>query len=226
MAEWRVACDGETLAWQRRAGVGPEAGEQRVAGADPQALASALRQAMNGRSRPGDTLRLALGSCYMRLAALPWPRDRLSAEEQRALLRQRWQERLDDADGWWLGVEGRGTVRLATAVRYELLDSLEDALASGGVRARACLPAAGLALHALNSGADACIALAEGPRQTLVTIAGGGLVNLHSAWRERSTLGSPADTLAAEPSRSTVDSADQLPDVRLDGGPRSWLEWF
>jgi len=230
MAEWRVACDGETLAWQRRGWTGSEAGEQRLAGNDPAALSTALQDVLASRARRGDSLCLALGSHHIRIAALAWPAGRLSAAEQQALLHQRWRERLDDADDCWLGVEDAGTVRLATAVRQDLLQRLLDATAACGVRPRACLPAAGLVLRHVGRAADIRIELDEGSRQTVMSVASGRLVGLNSGWRGPPGSGAsgsarPGDTVGT-PSDDTAQATSTSHAIRLDGGPRGWLEWF
>lgn len=230
MAEWRVACDGETLAWQRRGWTSSEAGEQRLAGNDSAALSTALREVFTSRARRGDSLRIALGSHHIRVAALAWPADRLSAAEQQALLYQRWRQRLDDADDCWLGVEDAGTVRLATALRQDLLQRLLDAAAGCGVRPRACLPAAALALRHAGHAADIRIELDEGSRQTVMSIAGGRLAGLSSGWRSVPGLGASSSARPFDAVGSSSDEPAQASQaghaIRLDGGPRSWLEWF
>lgn len=226
MAEWRVACDGERLAWQHRS----EAGEQRLVGNDPAALAAALHETLEGRAHHGDRLRLALGSHHIRIAALAWPEDRLSTTERQALLYQRWRERLDDVDQCWLGIEDDGAVRLATAVREDLLQRLLDAAAACGVRPRACLPAAALALRHASHAADIRIELDEGSRKTVMNVAGGKLANLSSGWR---SVTGPDSSGSAYPGDVVEASSGAIPRaslasniIRLDGGPRSWLEWF
>jgi len=230
MAEWRVACDGETVAWQRLRWAGSDSGEQRLNGAEPAALTTALQQILAGNARSGDTLRLVLGSQHMRVAALPWPSGRLTAAEQRALLQQRWQERLDDINGWWLGVEGAGSVRLATAVRLDLLQSLGDTANRCAVRARTCLPASGLALSHAEAMPEARIAIREGPRETVIGIAGGQLANLTSGWRAAAgaTLTGSMGLASAMTATSAIatQTSDAGCDIRFDSGPRSWLGWL
>ncbi len=223
MAEWRVASDGETLAWQRRQWTGCETGEQRLDGSDAAALSGALRQIFSGRARTRDTLRVVLGSQHIRVAALPWPGVSLSAAEQGALLLQRWRERLDDATQWWLGVEHSGAMRLATAVRHDLLHALEAAARGAGIRPLACLPASGLAMGMAGARPEARIAIAEGPRETVVTLAHGRLSGLSSAWRGGPTLQVADGATAAILERGVLRQGIE---IRLDGGPRTWLEWL
>ena len=229
MAEWYVACNAETLAWQHRGWTHREAGELRLDSNDPAALPAALRETLTGRARRGDRLRLVLGSHHIRVAALIWPLSRLSAAEQQALLYQRWRERLDDADDYWLGVEGAGTVRLATAVRQDLLRRLLDVAAALGVSPRACLPAAALALRHASRAADFRVELDEGSRETVMSVAGGQLASLSSGWR---SLAGPGSSGSARPGDAVATSSDETAraskahSIRLVGGPRSWLEWF
>jgi len=234
MAEWRVACDGATLAWQRRGWTSSETGELPLASTDPAILPAAIQEAFAGRPHRSDSLRLALSSHHIRVAALNWPVGRLSAEEQKALLYQRWRERLDEVDDFWLGIEGAGSVRLATAMRQDLLQHLLDAAAGWGIRPRACLPIAALALrHAVRT-PDIRIQLDEGSRQTVMSITGGRLAGLKSGWRSvpspgsygpasfGDAIGTSPDESAGEPTRAS--RAGQA--IRLEGGPRSWLDWF
>lgn len=209
MADWRIACDGDTLAWQRRSRSGIDAGTQSISGPEPLALVHALAAVLDGRARPGDGLRMALGSHYMRVAALSWPQQRLANAEQHALLRQRWQARLDDVSDWWLGVEGSGTVRLATAMRHDLLTALEGKLTDHRIRARACLPATALALQSKDLPADGRITVIEGSRETVITLSGGRLAGLISSWRAPAT-----------PQATTASGGGS---VRYDDGPRHWL---
>jgi len=226
MADWRIASDGETLAWQHRSWAGREAGEQRLRVGDAGALSAGLRQILSGRARAGDTLRVVLGSQHVRVAALRWPDASLSAAEHSTLLLQRWRERLDDTAQWWLGVERSGAMRLATAVRYDLLHALGKAAGDAGLRPLACLPVAGLALRRAACPPEARIAIAEGARETVISLSGGVLVGIRSGWR-RDPAFAAAQGLAS-PMQPAIPAGNALngAEIRLDGGPRTWLEWF
>lgn len=212
MAEWRVASDGETLAWQRCGWASRASGALALADPEPETLSRALGQTLEGRARAGDRLRIALGSRYVRVAALPWPRQHLSRSERLALLRQRWQTRLDDIDGWWLGIEAAGEMRLATAMPHALLRTLEREASLRGVRTRNCLPAAALVLRRMGGRGDCRLVIAEGARETSVTLSQGRLASLSSRWR------------AAQ--QSTESPPCGAGELRVDGGPQGWLEWF
>lgn len=236
MADWLVACDGETFAWRCRAGFARRgrgtAGETRLPDHSAEALCAALGAMFEAGARRGDRLRLALGSLHMRVAALPWPRERLHGEEQAALLRSGWAERLDDVSAWWLGVEGSGAVRLATALRRDQLDALEATASAHGVTPAVCLPAAALALRAglASDGAAelGTIELEEGPRTTRIGMARGRLSSIASAWRAPAAV--PRGELGASKSTEYREGAlhgvAHMGGATFAGGPRVWLEWL